>query len=254
MSLSGIKGIIFDLGYTLIEYKSNDWPPIIQACNKKAHDELIGMKITLPDFELFESRLEAIKEEYRRAAYEEMYGWNINDAIKTVLVEFGINEAETIAACYLNEFYAAGRERMQIAPKTVETLKYLKDRGYITGVISNTIYPAELHEIDLNIFGLKPYLDFRIYSSEFGFRKPHPKIFAEGVRQTGLSPEEVVYIGDRYEMDALGAQECGLKPVIKYCEKEEYPATISDDIPVINSISGIPEILGHNMEIKSTIP
>ncbi len=249
MALSGIKGIIFDLGYTLIEYKSNDWPPIIQACNKKAHDELTRMKIRLPDLKLFESRLEAIKEEYRRAAYEPMYGWNIIDAIKTVLVEFGINEAETIAACYLNEFYAAGREQMQIAPKTIETLKRLKNRGYITGVISNTIYPAQLHEVDLCIFGLKPYLDFRIYSSEFGYRKPHPKIFAEGVRQTGLSPEEIVYIGDRYEMDALGAQKCGLKAVIKYCAKEKYPSPIPDEIPVINCISEIPEIFNDNAEI-----
>lgn len=253
MSLSGIKGIIFDLGYTLIEYRSNDWPSIIKACNKKAHDELVGMNIRLPDFKAFESRLEAVKEEYRRAAYEPMYGWNLKDVIEKVMIEFGINDAGTIAGCYLNEFYSAGREQMHIAPHTVETLEYLKYQGYITGVISNTIYPAEMHEVDLIIFGLKPYLDFRIYSSEFGFRKPHPMIFAEGVRKTGLRPGEVVYIGDRYEMDALGAQNCGLKPVIKHCAKEKYPVTIPGDIPVIKDISEIPEILGHNVETKSAI-
>jgi FMN phosphatase YigB (HAD superfamily) len=44
--------------------------------------------------------------------------------------------------------------------------------------------------------------------------KPHPRGFMRACEQWGLAPEEVLYVGDRPEIDAAGAVTAGLHAVI----------------------------------------
>ena len=44
-----------------------------------------------------------------------------------------------------------------------------------------------------------------------GVRKPDPKIFSLGVEALGLSPEEVLVVGDSYKKDIVPAESIGCK-------------------------------------------
>lgn len=245
MTISNIKGIIFDLGYTLIDYKESGWPEIRQEALESGYSKLRSYNIDLPDFDTFVSEYHTRKEDYRIRAYDSMLGWKITDAVRELLDEFKINDSSRFSQIFIESVYLIERKQMIVDKGITDTLKTLKNRKYKIGIISNTIYPAFLHEKDLERFGWKGYFDFQIYSSHEKYRKPHPSIFETGIKQMSLPAEKIIYVGDRYRMDALGSQKAGLIPVIKYCKKQSYPSPWPKNIPLILNISELPDLLGN---------
>jgi putative hydrolase of the HAD superfamily len=91
------------------------------------------------------------------------------------------------------------------------TLKKLKKRGLILGLITN------LHkdvDIILSKLGLDPYLDFVVTSREVGADKPAPPIFLAALERARVDASEVVYIGDQYQTDVVGARGVGIEPIL----------------------------------------
>ncbi len=256
INLQNIKGVVFDLGFTLVEYRNPNWPEINLKAKKAAYNRLSNINVQLPPFEQFDSSFEFIKEEYRRSAFEAMKGWKITDVLEDLFNEYESNNPEELAQIFIKSFYAPGRDVMYVNKGSIDTLKLLRDCGYKMGIISNTNFPGYLIEDDMERFGLKSFFDFTIFSSEFGRRKPHRKIFEEGIRLMRFSPFEIMYVGDRYNMDALGSRAVGMQPILKYCGKRDYPDPMPDDIPMIYNIEEIisllPEKANRNTTLKST--
>jgi putative hydrolase of the HAD superfamily len=53
-----------------------------------------------------------------------------------------------------------------------------------------------------------------VISSEVGWRKPSPHFFDAVCRQVGLSPEQVLFVGDDRDNDYLGALAFGCRAVL----------------------------------------
>jgi len=58
---------------------------------------------------------------------------------------------------------------------------------------------------------LAPLLATIVDSGAVGVRKPDPAIFALAVRRLGCEPAEVLYVGDSFEKDIVGAHAAGLR-------------------------------------------
>jgi len=245
MSLAHIRGVIFDLGSTLLEFESRPWDEITYEGQKRAYDRLVSDDHQLPAFDLFNARLEEIKNEYRAVAAETLKEWRSVDAFEKALVEYGLPDAREQSIRSIEIFYELVREGFVLCEGANEVLENIKRRGYNTGLISNTIFPETAHEIDLDNFGLLPYIDFRVYSSEFGYRKPHPEIYREGLRRIGLPPERTLYIGDRYVEDVEGPQNIGMSAVLKYREGRVYPDPMPAGFPVIDSLPELLDLLNE---------
>lgn len=245
-----IKGVLFDLGYTLIEYEKENWSEINLNSKKAAYSSLKDLKLPLPPFEQFNARYEHLKEEFRRSAFDDRKGWKITDVLSTQLAEYKIDNPEKYALMFVEFFHESARDIMYVEDDTFHTLKHLKANGIKTGVLSNTIQPGKFYEKDLERLGLLPFFDFTIFSSEFGWRKPHPKIFKEGIRLIGLKSSEIIYVGDRFNMDALGSKAVGLNAVVKYCGKREYPDPMPENIPMIYNISELLHFLNERNRLK----
>lgn len=108
-------------------------------------------------------------------------------------------------------------------------LRFLKERGIRTGVISNITYSGEA--VSERIHRLLPENEFEfiIATSEFLYRKPNRRIFELALEKAGLSPEEVWYIGDQYECDIVGAGGAGLTP-LWYIGAMDLPYEERDDV------------------------
>jgi HAD superfamily hydrolase (TIGR01509 family) len=76
------------------------------------------------------------------------------------------------------------------------------------GVVSN--FYGNVHRI-LAEAELAPLLGAIVDSGVVGVRKPDPAIFILAVTRLGLEPEEVLYVGDSFEKDILGAHAAGLR-------------------------------------------
>ncbi len=92
-------------------------------------------------------------------------------------------------------------------------LKYLKNKGIRTSVISNIAYDPTVVAERINRLLPENAFEFIITSSNFMFRKPNKRIFDLALEKAELQPDEVWYIGDQYECDVKGSLNAGLLPV-----------------------------------------
>jgi HAD superfamily hydrolase (TIGR01549 family) len=96
-------------------------------------------------------------------------------------------------------------------PDTRPTLECLKARGVPMGIISN--YGTHLLDLlpKLEIFD---YFDFIIVSAIVGAVKPNAKIFQIGIEEAGVSPNQILYVGDNPVDDIEGARKVGIDAVL----------------------------------------
>ena len=93
----------------------------------------------------------------------------------------------------------------------VEILQYCKEHNLGTGVISNI--DKDMSDLFLKL-GIKPFIDFYVTSQEAGVDKPAPGIFNLALQKAKLRPDEVIYAGDQYESDIVGARGVGIQGIL----------------------------------------
>ena len=99
-------------------------------------------------------------------------------------------------------------------PESIDSLDYLREKGYRMGIISNTSFSEEgLIRILKNI-GLDAYFEVVISSSSEGVKKPFPRIFDILADRLGVEKARIVHIGDKYMDDVIGAYLAGLKGIL----------------------------------------
>ena len=76
-------------------------------------------------------------------------------------------------------------------------------------VVSNFDY-APTVKAALRAEGVLDRFETVVVSADVGWCKPRPEIFAEALRQMGVSPAEAIFVGDTPEADVIGAQGMGL--------------------------------------------
>ena len=233
--------MIFDLGSTLIEFESRPWPEITVDAQTYGYQRLTERNKRMPAFDHFISRLEEIKDEYRRHAADTLEEWRIDTAFERLLSEFDIENPVEQSRRFVSLFYDIVRREIVLCDGVAETLPALRRRNVVMGIVSNTIFPAEEHDRDLVDFDIMPYVQFRIYSSDFGWRKPKEEIYHEALRRIGLPAEQVLFVGDRYLEDVRGPQGIGMKAILRYREGREYPNPMPNGFPVVNRLDQILE-------------
>lgn len=119
---------------------------------------------------------------------------------------------------------------------TLPTLKDLANRGLILGLISNVVQDMEPTYAEL---GLQPYLNFKVTSAKVGCDKPNPEIFQAALNKAQVKPEEVIYIGDQYDLDIVGARGVGMKGLL--IDRNNYFPDITD-CPRLHSLT---EVIKH---------
>jgi FMN phosphatase YigB (HAD superfamily) len=89
----------------------------------------------------------------------------------------------------------------------LELLEWLARKRVPRGIFSD--YPA--HD-KLEALGLRDKFDLVLSAvdPDIGVFKPHPRGFMVAARRWGIAPERVLYVGDRLDVDAVGAAAAGM--------------------------------------------
>jgi HAD superfamily hydrolase (TIGR01662 family) len=111
-------------------------------------------------------------------------------------------------------------------PDVKSTVIELHRRGYILGIIANTITETEIPDW-METDGLTEYFKAVILSSKVGIRKPNPEIYWEAARRVGVEPAKCAYVGDNPVRDVEGTQKAGFGMMILINE----PATLAKEPP-----------------------
>ncbi len=96
-----------------------------------------------------------------------------------------------------------------------------RERGLELGVFSD--YPAP---DKLEALGIADRFSLTLCATdpEINAFKPHPRGFERACELWNLKPEQVLYVGDRDEVDGAGAQAAGMPVVVLGSESGTYPS------------------------------
>jgi len=85
-------------------------------------------------------------------------------------------------------------------------------RRYRLAVVSNFDYTPTAVGL-LETAGVMDLFTTVVVSDEIGWRKPAPPIFGEALRRVGVGPAEALFVGDRADIDVIGAHQSGMHAV-----------------------------------------
>jgi putative hydrolase of the HAD superfamily len=189
---AGYRAVIFDLWETLI-----DWDE--QAARRMVEriDGLVG-----PGF----------RERWYRSPNRYVA------PVRDVLAEVGVPEEAMDDVCEIRLDYV----RHCLVPRSgaVETLRELRTRGYLVGLITvcsqdvETLWPGSAFE------GL---FDAEVFSSRVGLVKPDPRIYLHCCGLLGVEPRDAVFVGDGANDELAGARRVGMDSILIHRPGEDPP-------------------------------
>ncbi len=194
-----IRGILFDLGGTLIE--GRDPAEVIESFLSEE-----GIAKTRQEIATAVSHAE------RSFSEDDFIGtgfwkeWNVR-----VLRSLGVvSERDRLASRIDSEWFK--RAQVRPYPEVVDILRQLKEKGLGLGAVTNGMVTDIPHLIDEA--GLGEFLQVRVSADTAGRRKPNPRIFLHAARAMALHPSSVIFVGDDPDLDYYPSQSVGMTPVL----------------------------------------
>jgi len=136
----------------------------------------------------------------------------------------------------------------------VSLLTILRKNNIAVGLLSNT--EAILTDYDLTVSGLKPFFDSITLSSEIKAEKPDPIAFDIATKRLGLPKSAVVYVGDNFAYDVVGALSASMDVIYLNNESKaghQYPPSQNRVIRTDPSLHSILNAL-MALNILKTLP
>ena len=114
--------------------------------------------------------------------------------------------------------------RFREAPGALQTLDQLRNDGWRTAVVSNTVGEpgASLRPV-LERTGFQSRIDAYVFSDELPWTKPAPEIFREAPGRLGIPLTSTVHVGDGW-VDIEGARRAGLRAGVLFTGLQHYGA------------------------------
>jgi putative hydrolase of the HAD superfamily len=203
-----LEAVLFDWGDTLMRFV---YSPELVSAGHRAGLAAIG-RDGLPDDD-------ALTEHFRE--HYEPFFWvpgtveeiEYPGLVRRLLADFEVTIDDDELRRYLEAEHSAWDPARVLGAHTHALLESLRARGLNLGLVSNAFDPGWLLHRDLEQMGLAQRLDFSVFSSEVGTRKPHPAIFERALDALGIEPGNALFVGDRLYEDIRGAGELGMTTV-----------------------------------------
>lgn len=93
-----------------------------------------------------------------------------------------------------------------------EVLAGLKKRGFVLGVVTDTMYPIEWKMRRLTKVGVAEFIDVIACSTVLGVHKPDSAMYLDAVQQAHLTPSESAFVG-HVNVELEGARRAGMRTV-----------------------------------------
>jgi putative hydrolase of the HAD superfamily len=189
-----IDGTLYPKGQTGLKLMCSFWPSPRLAYHyrrfRKAVREEVGI-ITVPENQ----------EGFRRR----QAAWILEDMGR----ELTGNAVSTMEKRIEKQFYSCWKRSFSTLKPYQgirEAMLRFQSKGCRLGILSD--FPVEEK---LKTLGVADLIDFFCCSEDAGYLKPHPKPFHLLARNLEVGVEEIVYVGDSYHKDIVGAAGVGMK-------------------------------------------
>jgi putative hydrolase of the HAD superfamily len=224
------KAVFFDIDDTLLDTSN-----FAELARRAAIATMVENGLPLKKNEAYDLLKEIVSQKGSN------YDKHFNILTKTVCGE----ENNLLIALGMITYHNVKFALLRPLPKTTDILIYLKSKGYRLGVISNGLTIKQWEKlIRLN---LHHFFDEIITSEEVGFEKPDKRIFEEAVDKMNCKAENSIMVGDKYEIDIVGAIDAGMSAIlVNSTIPEEEKQKMKDknlDIKAIPNVGDLDKIL-----------
>lgn len=127
-------------------------------------------------------------------------------------------------------------------PHHVKLLGRLAER-YRLAVVSNFDYSPTAVGL-LEAAGVAGLFDAIVVSDAVGWRKPKAEIFEVALRRLGVTPTEALFVGDRADIDVVGAHGIGMPVAWINRDAEPLPSDVAPPSFEIRDLGELQRILG----------
>jgi putative hydrolase of the HAD superfamily len=165
----------------------------------------------------------------REIGYQEQRRARVRDVIDPTLTD---HEADRLYETYLEAYESA----WTLFPDVLPCLDAL--HGTRLGVISNG-QPAHQRS-KLERTGITNRFEHILISDECAWSKPAAGIFLHACTIAGVAPAEAIYVGDRYEVDAMGARHAGLTGI--WLDRRRARSATHQN-PIVTGLGGLEALL-----------
>ena len=242
-----IRAVLFDLGGTLLHYEQ---PPdnTFEAMNGRALHTFLKVAIQhgahVADQDLAIRAVARMAAALEAKAKRTHYSNQAETVVREGLEAVGVRVPESVFDEAMQAYYEVISEVVRpLEGDTAEVLRQLTDQGRLLGLVSNTLWMPEIHDADLERFGLLEYLPVRVYSSRAGYIEPDERIFRQALDCFDVAPAEAVFVGDKLDGDIAGPQKIGMRGIlIASLFRVETSDEVTPDAR-IGALDELPELL-----------
>jgi putative hydrolase of the HAD superfamily len=202
-----IKAIFLDVGNTLRVVVED---PEFQAQSRKGIMTLLDVK---ESEEAFFEKVQANWKNYRSTSKKTLVEASERELwSKWLLPDYPEEKIAPLAGKLTRLWRDCDGHRVP-RPDAKETIIELDRRGYVLGIIANTITETEIPDW-METDGVTEYFKSVVLSSKVRDRKPMPEIYWEAARRINMPPENCAYVGDNPVRDVLGTRKAGFGMMI----------------------------------------
>jgi putative hydrolase of the HAD superfamily len=247
-----IKALLFDLGDTLLDFGKLNPREIFRQGARLSYDFLESCGQPVGSFRYY--CLWNFVALYFRRILSNITGNDFNSLalLRWAGMKRGIHLDGQQWRRFAWLWYEPLSKLATVEPKTKETLADLKNSGLKLGIVSNTFVSADSLEKHLEQVGILEFIEPRLYSYEFDFRKPDHRIFRIAAERIGENPDNILFVGDRINTDIKPALKVGMQAVMKTAYTNDGKK-IPTSAWKINHISELPALIEKINAEKSVI-
>ncbi|WP_030018358.1 HAD family hydrolase [Streptomyces monomycini] len=107
------------------------------------------------------------------------------------------------------------------------------------GVLSNSSVANQ--DRKLRALGIREHFEVVLCADELGHAKPAAGAFLAACDALGLAPERVVYVGDKLDVDAIGARDAGLGAI--WVDRAGTEGAVPDGVTRIGGLAELPGLV-----------
>jgi putative hydrolase of the HAD superfamily len=202
------EAVLFDLYGTLLDIRTDERQPELwqtlarylryQGC-LRADAERLQMSFT----EMAAREQRDTDEKYPETDVKGLFG--------NIVQDLGCQQPEPLSTDVSKLFRTLSIVHMELFDDTLPALQALRTR-FKVGLVSDA--QRVFCEPEIEMTGLAPLLDVVIISTDYGYHKPDPRLFASALSFLQVDPQSAIFIGDSVRRDICGAENADVPAVL----------------------------------------
>ncbi|MBS7623408.1 HAD-IA family hydrolase [Candidatus Bathyarchaeota archaeon] len=231
-----VRAVIFDLDETLIDSLQGHVGAHAEVC-RVLGEFLRGEGYPVDEKELLTQISKLDDEMNKQFIYDRDEWWP--RLLERMMIQARL--PEDLVKKLTRSYWLAYASSAKPYPETLPILKYLKDRGYLLGLLSDTDRLPGMKRYRIEIQPFRDLFHITLVSGEETEQtKPSPEPFLAAAEKLGVRPEECVFVGDKPFADIEGAKKAGMRTVLVY--RRDWGVKVEADY-VVRSLDELRRIL-----------